>query len=480
VTIDDTSDGSLDVRLDCDVGTLEIHRDAGRRNLTGCRTSRILVQVDERDRCAFGNKFFDNGAADPAGAAGHKGDFSSQSSHSGDGVILYGSVTWRPLVLLLLLAATTACSAPDPAEKAVGTAGVVQSAGVTHAPFGPLPDGTSMDIFTLTNASGMEVRTIPYGAIIVSIRVPDRNGRFDDVVLGFDRVAGYLKSHPYFGAVVGRYGNRIARGQFTLDGKTYKLATNNGPNHLHGGVEGFDKKIWRAEQFEREGGVGVIYTLTSPDGDQGYPGGLIVRVTYTLRNNDELSVDYEATTDRPTPINLTQHTYFNLRGEGSGDILGHRLTIDADRFTPVDQTLIPTGMLAPVAGTPFDFLRPAAIGARIDADDQQLKNATGYDHNWVLNRVGAGLAHAARLEDPKSGRSLDISTTEPGIQFYAGNFLDGTITGKAGHVYRHRAGLCLETQHFPDSPNHSNFPTTILRPEDRFQSKTVFAFGVTR
>jgi aldose 1-epimerase len=329
----------------------------------------------------------------------------------------------------------------------------------------------------------MEVRTIPYGAIIVSLRVPDRSGQLGDVVLGFDTFDEYVaRKPPYFGAIVGRYGNRIAKGRFTLDGKTYELATNNGPNHLHGGEKGFDKLVWNAEPFERGGDVGIVYTLMSPDGDQGYPGTLNIRTTYTLSAANALTMDYDATTNKATPINLTQHSYFNLAGEGSGDILGHELTIDADRYTPVDETLIPTGELAAVDGTPFDFRTTTAIGARIDADNPQLRYGQGYDHNWVLSggSTGSALHHAARLADPKSGRTLDVSTTEPGLQFYAGNFLDGTIAGKAGHVYRRRNALCLETQHFPDSPNHENFPSTILRPGARHQSTTVFAFGVSK
>ncbi len=305
-------------------------------------------------------------------------------------------------------------------------------------------------------------------------------GRGDDVVLGFDGLDGYLGSHPYFGAIVGRYGNRIAKGQFTLDGHLFQLATNNGPNHLHGGVKGFDKVVWQAEPFERDGRVGVVYSHTSPDGDEGYPGTLNARVTYSLSPSNEITVEYEATTDKATPLNLTQHSYFNLAGAGNGDILGHRLSIDADRVTPVDETLIPTGELAPVAGTPFDFRQLTVIGTRIDADTPQIRFGHGYDHNWVLNRTAAGLTHAARLEDPASGRTLDVSTTEPGVQFYTGNFLDGTITGKSGRIYKRRYGLCLETQHFPDSPNHATFPSTILRPGERYQSKTVFAFGVTK
>jgi aldose 1-epimerase len=348
---------------------------------------------------------------------------------------------------------------------------------VTVAPFGTMPDGKTVEVYTLTNNRGMEVRAITYGAIIQAIRVPDRSGQLADVTLGFDSLAGYLGDSPYFGAVVGRYANRIARGRFTLDGRTYRLATNNGPNSLHGGVKGFDKVVWRARSFQRGDSVGVIFEHTSPDGNEGYPGTLRVTVTYTLTQANELVVDYAATADKPTPVNLSQHSYFNLAGEGSGDILEHRLTIDADRYTPVDSTLIPTGELASVAGTPFDFRQPTAVGARIEQPDQQLAYGKGYDHNFVLNRRGPGLVHAAHVEDPASGRTLDISTTEPGLQFYSGNFLDGTITGKRGHVYRHRSAIVLETQHFPDSPNHPNFPSTILRPGREFRSRTVFGFG---
>jgi aldose 1-epimerase len=350
---------------------------------------------------------------------------------------------------------------------------------LARAPFGQLADGRAVEIFTLTS-SGMEVRTMPYGAAIVSVRVPDRDGAPADVVLGFDALADYVTKNRYFGVVVGRYGNRIAKGRFTLDGRTYQLATNNGPNHLHGGVKGYDTVLWQAEPFERDGRAGVVYRHTSPDGDEGYPGTLNVRVTYTIGAASDLTIEYEATTDKPTPVNLTQHSYFNLTGGGRGDILGHRLTIDADRFTPVDATLIPTGALAPVDGTPFDFRRPTTIGARIGADHEQLRFGSGYDHNWVINRRVPGLVHAARVVDPGSGRTLDVSTTEPGVQFYSGNFLDGAVTGKSGQVYNKRYGLCLETQHFPDSPNQPDFPSTILRPGVRYQSKTVFAFGVTR
>jgi aldose 1-epimerase len=351
--------------------------------------------------------------------------------------------------------------------------------GVSRAPFGKLPDGTAVESFTLRNAHGLEVRAITYGAIIVSLRVPDRAGRFDDVVLGHDDLAGYLARPAYFGAVVGRYGNRIAKGRFTLDGRTYTLATNNGPNHLHGGVKGFDKEVWKGEPASN--GTAVTFRYTSADGEEGYPGMLTARVIYTLSDHNELSFEYVATTDKPTPVNLTQHSYLNLAGAASGrDILGHELTLDADRYTPVDDTLIPTGTLAPVSGTPFDFRKPTAIGARIGQDDEQLRRGRGYDHNFVLDRAGQGLRHVGRLVDPRTGRTMDIQTTEPGVQFYSGNFLDGSITGKGGAVYKHRTGLCLETQHYPDSPNEPKFPSTILRPGAEYRSKTVLTFGTLR
>jgi aldose 1-epimerase len=353
-----------------------------------------------------------------------------------------------------------------------------QGATVTVAPFGRTPDGQAVEVYTLTNARGMQVRAITYGAIIQAIRVPDRSGHLGDVTLGYDSLQGYLTDSPYFGAVVGRYANRIARGRFTLEGRTYRLAANNGPNHLHGGVKGYDKVVWRARSFHRGDTVGVRFEHTSPDGDQGYPGTVRVSVGYSLTPANELIVEYHGTTDRPTPLNLSQHSYFNLAGEGSGDILRHVLTIDADRYTPVDSTLIPTGELASVAGTPFDFRRPTAIGACIARPDPQLERGKGYDHNFVLRRSGGGLVHAVHVLDPASGRTLDISTTEPGLQFYSGNFLDGTIRGKAGHVYGHRSGLVLETQHFPDSPNHPAFPSTILRPGKEYFSRTLFRFGV--
>ena len=349
---------------------------------------------------------------------------------------------------------------------------------VTNERFGTTPDGAAVDVYTLKNASGIEVRAISYGGIITSLKVPDRAGTMADVVMGFDNLEGYLAGHPYFGAIIGRYGNRIGKGQFTLDGKTYTLAKNNGPNHLHGGMKGFDKVVWKTAAVE--GQNAITFTRTSPDGEEGYPGNLQVTVTYTLTDANELIVDYSARTDKPTPVNLTQHSYFNLAGEGSGDILGHELMINADRYTPVDDTLIPTGELASVEGTPFDFRKPTAIGARINADHPQLIAGKGYDHNWVLNRSGSGQQLAARVLEPKTGRTLEITTDEPGIQFYAGNFLDGTVKGKSGRVYAHRTGFCLETQHYPDSPNKPDFPTTILKPGQEYKTRTVFKFGVAR
>jgi len=345
----------------------------------------------------------------------------------------------------------------------------------------PSPDGPSVDEFTLTNAHGIEVRAITYGAIITVIRTPDRSGKLADIVFGFDSLQGYLAQSPYFGAIVGRFANRIARGQFGLDGVTYHLATNNGPNSLHGGLRGFDKVLWTAEPVQSDSGAGVVFHYLSPNGEEGYPGNVDVRVTYILTPRDELVVDYTATTDKATPLNLSQHSYWNLHGDGKGNILDHVLTLDASAYTPVDSTLIPTGQIAAVAGTPFDFRSPTAIGARIEQPNKQLRFGKGYDHNWVLDRPAGGgtaLVRAARLVDSTSGRTLEISTSEPGIQFYSGNFLDGTITGKHGVVYGHRAALCLETQHFPDSPNHPNFPSTILRPGETYHSRTVFSFGL--
>lgn len=348
---------------------------------------------------------------------------------------------------------------------------------VERAPFGRMPDGRPVERFTLRNPQGVEVQAITYGGIITSLRTPDRNGMMADIVLGFDTLEPYLAGTPYFGAIIGRYGNRIAGGHFELDGETYRLATNNGPNHLHGGNVGFDKVLWAGEPFQSDTAVGVTFTYTSPDGEEGYPGRLDVRVTYTLTDGNDLVFDYHATTDAATPVNLTQHSYFNLAGEGSGTILGHELSIRASHYTPVDSTLIPTGEIAPVEGTPFDFREPRPIGEGIDADDPQIHMGPGYDHNFVLDRTGDGLQLAARVVEPTTGRTLEIRTREPGIQFYSGNFLDGSLTGKAGHPYQLRSGFCLETQHYPDSPNQPSFPSTILRPGEEYSTRTVLTFG---
>ena len=381
--------------------------------------------------------------------------------------IMIGRRLLQGLCAVLLLA-TAACE-PAPTPQQAQTA-----ATVAKAPFGTTADGEAVDLYTLTNANGIEVRAITYGAIILSLRTPDKNRQFDDIVLGYETLEGYETVNPYFGAIVGRYGNRIGKGTFELDGETYTLAKNNGPNHLHGGVKGFDKVVWQAEATDN----GVVFTYVSADGEEGYPGTLTSRVTYTLTDQDELIVDYQATTDKATPINLTQHSYFNLAGDGAGDILGHELMLNASRFTPVDSTMIPTGELRDVTGTPFDFRQQTAIGARIGQDEQQLNWGGGYDHNYVLDGGADALALAARVYEPTTGRILEIHTTEPGVQFYTGNFLDGSITGKGGHVYEYRYGFCLETQHYPDSPNKPDFPSTILRPGETYESQTVFRFSV--
>lgn len=340
--------------------------------------------------------------------------------------------------------------------------------------FGRMPDGRVVDLYTLTNRNGVEVRIISYGGIVVSIKVPDRQGRIDDVVLGFDDLAGYLKGHPYFGAIVGRYANRIGGARFKLNGVEYKLAANDGPNHLHGGVAGFDKAIWQG----RIAGNSLELSYTSRDGEEGYPGNLKVRVTYTLTDLNELKIDYHAVTDKDTVVNLTNHSYFNLAGQGRGDVLRHRLSIAAGRFTPVAAGAIPTGKMTMVAGTPFDFRKPTEIGARVEAADEQLKIGRGYDHNWVLDGKPGILRRAAAVEEPGSGRRLEVWTTEPGIQFYIGNYLDGSLTGKGGRKYLHRYGFCLETQHFPDSPNRKEFPSTVLRKGAAYRTTTVYKFTV--
>jgi len=343
--------------------------------------------------------------------------------------------------------------------------------------FGRTEDGTMVELYVLSNDNGMEAAIATYGGILVRLSTPDRNGRPADIVLGFDTLDGYLKGHPYFGSIVGRYGNRIARGRFTLNGIEYKLATNNGQNHLHGGLKGFDKAVWEAREVSGPGGEGVELSHFSKDGDEGYPGNLSVKVTYTLNDRNELAIDYLATTDRDTVVNLTNHTYFNLAGQGEGDILAHELMLLASRFTPVDKGLIPTGELRSVKGTPFDFTKPAPIGARIGQDDEQLQFGSGYDHNFVLDHAGGALAKAAEVREPKTGRVVEVWTTEPGVQFYSGNFLDGSLTGKGGKVYRKRYGFCLETQHFPDSPNRPEFPSVVLKAGGVFRTKTVWKFS---
>jgi aldose 1-epimerase len=349
--------------------------------------------------------------------------------------------------------------------------------GITQAPFGTLPDGRQVTRYTLRNARGMLVKIIDFGGVITEIHAPDRNGRLADVALGFDSLEPYMTDSPYFGATIGRYGNRIARGRFTLDGKQYQLPINNGPNHLHGGAPGYDKVLWRSRV---EDGA-VVLRYHSPDGEQGYPGNLDASVTYRLTDDNEIVALFRAVTDQATPVNLTQHSYFNLRGAGNGDVLGHMLTLACDRYIPIDPTSIPLGPIAAVDGTPFDFRTPQAIGSRIEAADEQLKNGGGYDHCVVVDRPagGRGLVRAAHVLEPESGRVLELFTEEPGVQFYSGNFLDGSLHGK-GHTYAYRGGFCLEPQHYPDSPNHPDYPSTILRPGEIYETESRFRFSVEK
>jgi aldose 1-epimerase len=348
---------------------------------------------------------------------------------------------------------------------------------IKPAQFGKTADGTPVEIYTLRNADGMTARIMTYGGIVQSLLVPDKNGKFGDVVLGYGTLDGYLTNSPYFGALIGRYGNRIAKGHFTLDGKSYTLAVNNGPNSLHGGIKGFDKRVWTVVRAENTpAGAQLELTYTSPDGEEGYPGTLTVTALYTLTPDNGLRLDYTATTDKDTVVNLTQHSYFNLSGHG--DVLGDQVYINADRFTPVDSTLIPTGELRPVEGTPFDFRTPTTIGARINEDNEQIKFAGGYDDNWVINHPMGELGLDARVTDPASGRVLTVLSTEPGLQFYTGNFLDGTITGKYGVVYRHRNAIVMEPQHYPDSPNHDNFPSVVLHPGEIYHNTIIYRFSV--
>lgn len=368
-------------------------------------------------------------------------------------------MTMRVWISFVLVAAT--------AVSIVGCGGKMR---IQKESFGQTPEGKKIDLYTLTNPSGLKVRIMNYGAVLVSLEVPDRDGKLADITLGYDSLEGYIKASPYFGAIVGRYANRIAKGKFTLNGVEYQLATNNGENHLHGGVKGFDKVVWNAREVETKEGVGVKLTYLSKDGEEGYPGNLTCTVIYTLTKNNELKINYEAETDKATPINLTHHSYFNLAGQGRCDILGHELMLNADRYTPVDESLIPTGEIKGVKDSSMDFTHPMPIGSRID----QVPG--GYDHNYVLNSGGGWLRLAAKVYEPTSGRVMEIYTTEPGSQFYSGNFLDGSITGKSGKLYNKHYAFCLETQHFPDSPNKPNFPSVILKPGEKYMQVTVYKF----
>jgi aldose 1-epimerase len=347
---------------------------------------------------------------------------------------------------------------------------------ITESSFGTTKGGQAVALFTLTNARGHEVRISTLGGTIVSLTVPDRDGTPGDVVLGFDTLRDYEERSPFFGCITGRYANRIAKGQFQLDGKTYSLAVNNGPNHLHGGLVGFDKKVWKARTEKTGDELRLILNHTSPDGDEGYPGALGCEVAYSWNNKSELRIDYTATTTAPTILNLTNHSYFNLAGHGAGSALNHVLQVEADTFTPTDATAIPTGELRPVEGTPFDFRSPQPIGARIGSDDQQTKWGLGYDHNFVVKGAPGRLRACAVLSDPGSGRVMTVHTTEPGVQFYSANFMDN-LKGKGGAIYPKRGAVCLETQHFPDSPNQPTFPSTVLRPGETFRSTTVYGFS---
>ena len=386
--------------------------------------------------------------------------------------ILLNSKNWLVLtgVVLSLSMAAVPGATSEPSTK---KGNQKMTAKIQKSAFGKMPDGAAVDLYTLTNGKGMVAKITSYGALLTELHTPDRDGKLGNVVLGFDNFEQYLKGHPFFGATAGRVANRIAKGKFTLDGQEYTLAVNNGPNSLHGGVKGFDKMVWKSESVPATDGVAVKFTYLSRDGEEGYPGNLTVTVVYTLTEQNELRIDYTAKTDKATPVNLTNHSYFNLAGSGS--ILDHELMLTADRYTPTDESLIPTGELASVKGTAVDFTKPAAIGSRFN---QLTAKPTGYDHNFVLNSGGKSLALAARVHEPKSGRVMEVWTTEPGIQFYTGNFLDGSLTGLGGVVYAQHHGFCLETQHFPDSVNHSNFPSSILRPGQTFKSTTTHKFSV--
>ncbi len=382
---------------------------------------------------------------------------------------MQNSYEWLTLVCASLTAACLmGCAAMSDSKG---------SSNVSKQSFGTSPDGKPVEIFTLRNHRGTEARICNYGGIVTSLKVADRTGQMGDVVLGYDSLAGYLKSSPYFGCLVGRYGNRIAKGKFTLNGQEYTLATNNYPNALHGGIKGFDKVVWEPKILATVDGPGLELRYVSKDGEEGYPGNLTVTAVYSLTEDNALKLDYTATTDKDTVVNLTQHSYFNLAQKG--DVLGHVVMMPAEKFTPVDSTLIPTGIRS-VAGTPFDFRTPTAIGARIKQDDEQLKFGNGYDHNWVFNKQTGQLTLLARVTEPTSGRVLEVLSTEPGLQFYSGNFLDGTITGKGGWTYQFRNGFCMEPQHFPDSPNHPEFPSVVLKPGQVYRNTIVYRFSTTK
>jgi len=369
-----------------------------------------------------------------------------------------------------LLAATMIGCGPGKTPKQPVEANV----NITSTPFGNTADGTSVELYTLKNNNGMELRVMTFGATVTHLFMPNNDGSKTDIVLGFDSLEPYFDQSPYFGCAVGRYGNRIAKGRFTLDGATYTLATNNAPNHLHGGDIGYDKRVWTATPKDTDQGPSVVFSLVSKDGEEGYPGTLTIEMVYTLTHDNTFTIDYTATTDKATVVNLTHHSYFNLAG--GGDILSHQLTLNADAITAIDETSIPTGELMPVEGTPFDFRKTHAIGARIDSDHQQIKNGSGYDHNFVINGGGKDLVHTATATDPESGRTLEILTTEPGVQFYSGNFLDG-VKGKKGVRYEKNHAFCLETQHYPDSPNQPEFPSTRLNPGDTYTHSIVHRFS---
>jgi aldose 1-epimerase len=392
------------------------------------------------------------------------------------------SLSKRRLFLVAAVSVAVVSATATAALSAVSATAAGCSPSISKAPFGST-GGQAVDRYTLRNCKDMEVKILTYGGILQEVSVPDRKNRVGNVTLGFDNLADYVAKSPYFGCITGRYANRIALGTFTLDGVTYHLPINNPPNSLHGGTVGFDKHVWAATPFTTSKTVGLVLEFTSPDGDQGYPGELTTKVTYTLTQQNEIVMDYEATTDAATIVNLTNHAYWNLQGEGTSDIYDHVLELDAPSYTPVDPTLIPTGAIDPVAGTPLDFTKPTAIGDRIRNGDEQLVIGRGYDHNWVLDRPSPSdksLILAARVKEPDSGRVLSIYTTEPGIQFYSGNFLDGTLVGTSGHMYRQGDGFALETQHYPDSPNHANFPSTVLRPGEVYKTQTIYQFSTKK